>query len=100
MDYHHFNRIVNDVGNKDSILCGDVNYNLLNVQHHRDTEEYYNNLQANSYIPLITKPTRITETSATLIDHIFINNLDSNDRSNTKCGIIISDLSDHLPVLL
>ena len=44
--------------------------------------------------PLITKPTRITSYSATLIDNIFTN--DSEFRA--KSGIIITDISDHPPV--
>ena len=39
---------------------------------------------------MITKPTRITSTSATLIDHIF-----TNDMSTSNSGIIIADISDH-----
>ena len=43
---------------------------------------------------LITKPTRITETSATLIDTIFTNCI-----QNEFCsGIIYSDISDHMPI--
>ena len=44
--------------------------------------------------PLITKPTRITANSATLIDNIFTNHLTA-DICN---GIIINDISDHLPI--
>ena len=46
--------------------------------------------------PLITKPTRITECSATLIDNIFTNNI----KGVNKSGIFISDVSDHLPVFV
>ena len=41
----------------------------------------------------ITLPTRITQTSATLLDHIFSNS----DPESKECGIIYSSLSDHLP---
>ena len=44
--------------------------------------------------PLIDKPTRITAYSATLIDNIFTNELDSTISS----GLIINDISDHLPI--
>ena len=44
--------------------------------------------------PLIDKPTRITDHSATLIDNIFTNELDSKINS----GLLISDISDHLPI--
>ena len=62
--------------------------------------QYYNHMLANSYRPLISKPTRITSTSATLIDHIWVNDISSADHSNVKYGIIVSDLSDHLPIYL
>ena len=40
---------------------------------------------------LITKPTRVTDTSASLIDPIFASSL-----SNPICpGIILNDVSDH-----
>ena len=45
-------------------------------------------------IPTITKPTRITHTSATLIDNIYV-------RHTTilfYSGILYSDISDHLPI--
>ena len=43
--------------------------------------------------PLINRPSRITEYSATLIDSIFTNNLITDKLS----GLIINDVSDHLP---
>ena len=42
----------------------------------------------------ITLPTRITQTSATLLDHIFSNS----DPEWKECGIIYSSLSDQLPI--
>ena len=47
-----------------------------------------------SCTPLILNPTRITQSSATLIDNIFTNNLDN----ILKTGILINDVSDHLSV--
>ena len=46
------------------------------------------------FLPMITKPTRITAHSATLIDNIFTNNT----TVSSKSGLIISDISDHLPI--
>ena len=48
-------------------------------------------------IPCITKPTRISKTSATLIDQMYINNKLFN---NMTSEIILSDTSDHLPCLI
>ena len=45
--------------------------------------------------PLIDRPSRITEYSATLIDHIFSNN--SNEQISN--GLLINDISDHPPVI-
>ena len=44
--------------------------------------------------PLIDKPTRITDFSATLIDNIFTNEL----HHNITSGILFNDISDHLPI--
>ncbi len=44
----------------------------------------------------LTKPTRITSQGATLIDNIFTNNMESNAVS----GVLITDISDHLPVFI
>ena len=39
-------------------------------------------------------PTRITDTTATLIDNIFTNNVDCQIAS----GLVMADISDHLPI--
>ena len=44
--------------------------------------------------PLINRPSRITKTSATLIDNIFSNDI----KTCVTSGLLISDISDHLPV--
>ena len=46
--------------------------------------------------PTITKPTRVTNTSATFIDNIFYNNYVENTRS--LIGTLYTDISDHFPV--
>src|ERR1043165_1074748 len=51
---------------------------------------------AQSFFPTIHYPTRITETSATLLGNIFTNNI----RFNMSSAIIYSDISDHLPVVV
>jgi len=43
---------------------------------------------------LIDKPTRITKHSTTLIDHIYTNDV----KPSIVSGIIIDDVSDHLPI--
>ena len=75
-------------------ILGDFNVNLLSYETHGLTNTYINNLISKSFLPLITLPTRIKQQSATLIDHIWTNQI----CSNYNTGIIINSLSDHFPV--
>ena len=50
-------------------------------------------LYSSNLLPVITKPTRITSHTATLIDHIYTNA--STDQIIP--GIVTTDISDHLP---
>ena len=70
-----------DKGKKTCILMGDFNIDLLKFEHNNNTNRFIN------------KPTRITASTATIIDNIFINDIDINCIN----GILINDVSDHLP---
>ena len=61
---------------------------------HSETETYLDTLLENSFLPLITLPTRIGHNSATILDHICTNIADDSFDS----GIIVSDISDYFPV--
>ena len=60
--------------NKFCYLLGDYNINLLSFGTHGPTSEFADLLYANSFIPLINRPTRVIQFSATLIDDILTNN--------------------------
>ena len=60
------------------------------------TKQFFDLLTSHYLLPTIYRPTRITETTATLIDNIFTNAYSECKKS----GIICSDLSDHLPVIV
>ena len=77
-------------------LMGDYNLNLLNVGLHEPTNDFLNQMYSFSLIPVITKPTRITESSATLIDNIFTNDI----KADVKSGILYTDISDHFPIFM
>ena len=49
-----------------------------------------------AFVPLINRPTRVTATSATLIDNIFINNFENLE--NSFQGVLVTDISDHYPI--
>ena len=70
---------------------GDFNINILNSQSHQSML-MINPFLTNRMFALISKPTRITCSTATLIDNIFTNNLEQSMSS----GILYTDLSDHL----
>ena len=91
-----FENIIEKAKSKLCYVLGDMNYNLINMDKHTPTNEYFN-LTAASFKPLITKPTRISDTNETLIDHIWTNNL-SNATAH-KSHIILTDVSDHLPCI-
>ena len=69
-------------------LVGDYNINLLNVDYHSLTADFNDTIYNNDLVPLITRPTRVTETSATLIDNIFTNKSISYGKS--VYGILVS----------
>ena len=56
--------------NVKTTITGDFNLNLLNYQSHKETADYYDLLTANAFKLLITKPTRISSNTASIIDHI------------------------------
>ena len=78
--------------NKNLILTGDTNINLLKCSDHKPSAHYLDTLLSHGLIPKITVPTRVTHSSATLIDHIFVNNK-SADLSYG--GTITSSMTDH-----
>ena len=77
--------------NKYGVIMGDFNIDLLKFGSHCKTSDYLDNIFSHGFIPTITKPTRVTKNSATLIDHIYSNNIST----STTSGIIITDVADH-----
>ena len=77
--------------NKLMVLVGDLNINLLNHDTHYPTSEFLDSMISFGLIPKITLPTRITHSSATLIDHIF-SNISPHE---SLAGTLKIDISDH-----
>jgi hypothetical protein len=78
-------------------LMGDFNIDLFKSESCDYANYFTEQLFTSSFFPLITKATRITHHTATLIDNIFTNNMEQLDDSIN--GIIFSDISDHLPIV-
>ena len=82
-------------GNKQCYIMGDFNLDLLQYNNNVICEEHFvNRLFSFAFCRLISKPTRITFHTATLIDNIFTNDL----TGNVFNGIVLNDLSDHMPI--
>ena len=71
-------------GKKHVILVGDLNINLINHATDRSSQDLVDSMASSGFLQLIARPTRLTDHSATLIDHIYTNHLE-----NTKnCNVI------------
>ena len=79
----------------DKIVVGDFNIDLLKLNTRQKYTEYLDLMLCNGFQPKVTLPTRLTDRTATLIDHIFCNL--SHTKKLCTSGIILSDMSDHLP---
>ena len=86
--------LLNKIGKekKNCILMGDFNVNLLDYGKKATVSNFQDLLSSYMFTPFILQPTRITESSQTLIDNIFLNTLEYDSIS----GNITSKISDHL----
>ena len=78
--------------NKVSYISGDFNIDLLKTESDKCTENFYNIMSSNLFVPHITLPTRITSHSKTLIDNIFSNDPDFAQGISGNFTFSISDL--------
>ena len=81
---------------KGIIIGLDHNLDFLKSSKHCTTNDFIQNNLDFGLIPTITRPTRITQSSATLIDNIIV--------SQNLCGsfvssVLVRDISDHLPTV-
>ena len=80
-----------------AIIIGlDHNLDFLKSESHSGTCQFIQNNLDFNLIPTITRPTRVTRNSATLIDNILV--------SQSLCGrydsgILVDDISDHMPTV-
>ena len=55
--------------------------------------QFLDEIKSLNFLPLINIPMQITETSATCIDHVYINQL-----TPCKYGVLNVPIADHLPI--
>ena len=73
----------------------DQNFDLLKTETHTQTSNLLNTFFMHACVPTITKPTRVTHTSATLIDNIYVK---INNTYHIESGVVMTDISDHFPI--
>ena len=80
-------------------MTGGVNINLLNIDG-TITTAYVSSAMSRGFVPYITRPTRITEYTATNIDHLFIRLPRYKMTAPVNAGILFNDITDHLLIIL
>ena len=81
---------------KEAILGMDHNMDLLKANVHKHTQTLIDDLIDKDILPTITHPTRITQSTASLIDNIFVT---EKLHCFFKSAVLLTDISDHLPTL-
>ena len=81
--------------NKLYFVTGDFNLNCLEFHQSSEIRQFFNNMLKKGAFPLINRPTRVTTSSATLIDNIFTNCVFD---TSLKNGIIKTSISDHFAI--
>ena len=93
--------------NTKCFIYGDFNYDLLQAEN-RYTSKFIETMFDHCFYSMINKPTRITSSNATVLDHVWINILESYMAKETrlllftyviKAKILLHPISDHLPLI-
>ena len=91
-----FSNSLSDLSHKKKVyyILGDFNINLHRHNRMNSFNLYINSILSHGAVPLITKPTRISNNSSTIIDHIITND----SKHELQSFIVKSDLTDHYPI--
>ena len=82
--------------NKPIFLLGDFNIDLLKSEMVKEISDYIDITSQFNLLPHIILPTRVTESTSTVIDNIYFNSA----KWDTLSGNIINSISDHFPQFL
>ena len=77
------------------MILGDLNIHYDKINKLSGITHYANHVQSVGCIQLIDKPTRISESCSSIIDHIYTNSAHTSQVTPT---IIYDDISDHMPI--
>ena len=89
--------LVSGYRDNEIIIGIDHNLELLKANSHSQTNEFLELNLRKSLLPCISKPTRITHTTGSLIDNIMV-------RPILQCNylhyILVDNISDHMPIIV
>jgi len=80
-----------------SLIVGDINVDLMKYNSHHITNRYIDTLLLHNFLPTIVLPTRITDNTATAIDHVYFYPGSKGELNNIQSGNFWCDITDHLP---
>ena len=78
-----------------AIIMGDLNYNLLSTKN-KHVSTSVDTFFEYGFYPLINIPTRITDTTGSVLDHFWTNVIDQ----PIKSAVLVKPISDHLPIYM
>ena len=87
--------IKNKFQEKPLFLVSDLNINSLDYSRNTHVHDFFNIVFENGIFPVINRPTRVTKSTATVIDYILTNTIID---SHIQSGIIKTDISNHFAV--
>ncbi|KAL5249657.1 hypothetical protein ACHWQZ_G018500 [Mnemiopsis leidyi] len=79
---------------KQIVFFGDANIDLIKYERDANGQELISTLEKYGFVQTVAKPTRVTDHSATLIDHVYTNHV----TNVVSCNILTLDISDHLAI--
>ena len=82
------------------IVAGDFNIDLLKHNERSHVLDYLVAISAEGYCPVLSCPSRFTDNTATLIDHILFNSSFSIDQQTLLSGVLTNHISDHQPCFM
>lgn len=94
--FHNLGALLHKINKlqKDCILLGDYNIDISKEDGAK--HDFLNTLHSNSFFHTISRFTRVTQSSKSIIDNIITNI----QHTKLETGVILSDITDHFPIAM
>jgi endonuclease/exonuclease/phosphatase family metal-dependent hydrolase len=84
-----------EISKNPTVILGDFNIDMCATNPPDSTNAYIDEFRALHFVPYITVPTRVTNDTASLIDHLWFNML-----FPCRSGVLSVQISDHFPIFV